>query len=65
MPAGAARPLVGDVAQISFGTMPGEYDRYNQQRMVTITANIVGQDLGGGARRVRAAIAAPVKPPAA
>ncbi|NOT58692.1 MAG: efflux RND transporter permease subunit, partial [Acidobacteria bacterium] len=28
--------LAGDVAEMSFGTMVGEYDRYNQQRMVTI-----------------------------
>lgn len=56
MPSGAARPLVGDVAGISYGTMPGEYDRYNQQRMITITANIAGKDLGSVASEVDAAI---------
>src|SRR5262249_1391078 len=45
MPNGAPRPLLGDIAQVSYGTMPGEYDRYNQQRMITITANIAGRDL--------------------
>ncbi len=56
MTSGASRPMVGDVAEVSYGTMPGEYDRYNQQRMVTITANIAGKDLGGVATEVAAAI---------
>jgi multidrug efflux pump subunit AcrB len=56
MPTGAQRPLIGDVAQISYGTMVGEYDRYNQQRMITITANVEGSDLGTAARDVNAAI---------
>src|SRR5439155_24331616 len=30
MPSGSARPLVEDVANMSFGTSPGEWDRYNQ-----------------------------------
>src|SRR5262245_61551438 len=53
---GAATTLVGDVAEISYGAMAGEYDRYNQQRMVTITANIAGQDLGSVAKEVNAAL---------
>jgi len=48
--------LVGDVAQVGYGTMVGEYDRYNQQRMITITANIEGGDLGQAATAVNAAI---------
>ena len=36
--------------------MPGEYDRYNQQRMITITANIGDKDLGSVASEVNAAI---------
>jgi multidrug efflux pump subunit AcrB len=63
MPSGAARPLVGDVAQVGFGTTVGEYDRYNQQRMVTITANTSGRDLGGAARQVRQAVARAGDPP--
>ena len=54
---GAATTLVSDVAEISYGAMAGEYDRYNQQRMVTITANIAGKDLGSVANEVNAAIA--------
>jgi multidrug efflux pump subunit AcrB len=56
MPSGAQRPLVGDVAQVSYGTMIGEYDRYNQQRMITITANIEGGDLSKTASAIDGAI---------
>jgi multidrug efflux pump subunit AcrB len=52
-----ARALAGDVAEISFGTAVGQYDRYNQQRMVTITGNVAGADLGGAARETETAIA--------
>jgi multidrug efflux pump subunit AcrB len=52
-----ARALAGDVAEISFGTAVGQYDRYNQQRMVTITGNVAGADLGSAARETEAAIA--------
>ncbi|MBI3423880.1 MAG: efflux RND transporter permease subunit [Acidobacteria bacterium] len=54
--ANGARTLAGDVAEISYGTMVGEYDRYNQQRMVTIIGNIFGKDLAGVAREVNDAI---------
>jgi multidrug efflux pump subunit AcrB len=57
MPSAAQRPLVGDVAQVGYGTMVGEYDRYNQQRMITVTANIEGSDLSTAASDVNAAIA--------
>jgi multidrug efflux pump subunit AcrB len=50
--------LVGDVATITEGTAIGQYDRYNQQRMVTITADVKGVDLGTAAREVAAAIGA-------
>src|SRR5581483_4342026 len=53
---GGARAMAGDVAEISYGTTPGEYDRYNQQRMITITANIAGKDLGSVAGEVASAI---------
>jgi multidrug efflux pump subunit AcrB len=56
---GEARyPLVGDVATVTEGTTIGQYDRYNQQRMVTITADVKDADLGTAARQVAAAIAA-------
>lgn len=49
-------PEIGDVAQVHFGTMVGEYDRYNLRRMISITANIEGEDLGLAASQVNAAI---------
>jgi multidrug efflux pump subunit AcrB len=48
--------LVRDVATLVEGTMPGQYDRYNMRRQVTLTANISGQDLGGVSREVNAAV---------
>ena len=60
---GRAAPLVGDVAQIGYGTAPGEIDRYNQQRMITITGNIAGRDLGSVSAEVDAAIRRAGDPP--
>ncbi|HWA97978.1 MAG TPA: efflux RND transporter permease subunit, partial [Pirellulales bacterium] len=48
--------LVRDVSTLQPGTMPGQYDRYNMRRQVTITANIFHEDLAGIAREVQAAI---------
>ncbi len=59
----AGAPLVRDVAQIAYGTMPGEYDRYNQQRMITIIANTAGTDLGRAANEVNEAIKRAGDPP--
>ena len=42
----AGQVLVRDVATVSPGTMPGEIDRYNMQRQVSMTANVAGTDLG-------------------
>jgi multidrug efflux pump subunit AcrB len=56
-------PLLGDVARIENGTIVGEYDRVNGQRMVTLTANLFGQDLGRVADQVDAAIARAGAPP--
>src|SRR5262249_60734091 len=57
---GKVAQIIGDVAQLSYGTMPGEVDRYNQQRMITITGNIggdlAGSDLGNVASKVNEAI---------
>jgi multidrug efflux pump subunit AcrB len=48
--------LLRDVATVRKGTMPGEFDRYNMQRSVNLTANIAGEDLGRVAGHVRAAL---------
>jgi multidrug efflux pump subunit AcrB len=58
-------PLLGDVARVSLGTIVGEYHRLNGQRLVTLTANIAGQDLGHVANDVQAAIARAGQPPQA
>jgi multidrug efflux pump subunit AcrB len=55
--------LVRDVAQVREGTMPGEYDRYNMRRLVSITANIEGEDLGRVIRRVKQALQSAGEPP--
>lgn len=51
-----AGPFLRDVASLQTGTTAGEYDHYNMQRTLSITANLAGHDLGRGARVVRAAI---------
>jgi len=48
--------LLQDVAQVTEGKMPGEYDRYNMRRLVSMTANIYGDDLGSVAARIAAAL---------
>ena len=37
---------LGEVATWNRTTVPGEYDRLNQQRYITITANIAQKDRG-------------------
>jgi multidrug efflux pump subunit AcrB len=53
---GTTPMLVRDVADVKPGSMPGEYDRYNMRRLVSLTANIAGTDLGRVADQVDAAI---------
>jgi multidrug efflux pump subunit AcrB len=60
---GAPHPLLGDVAHIENSTIVGEYDRFNGQRMVTMSANIAGDDLGRVATEVDNAIAHAGLPP--
>lgn len=49
--------LLRDVAQISPGTMAGQFDRYNMKREITLTANISGKDLGSVSRDVNRVLA--------
>jgi multidrug efflux pump subunit AcrB len=56
-------PLLADVARVENGTIVGEYDRINGQRMVTMSANLSGGDLGGAAARIDDAIAKAGAPP--
>ena len=48
--------LLNEVASWKRITMPGEYDRLNQQRYITITANVQGEDLGGAFKKVNGII---------
>jgi multidrug efflux pump subunit AcrB len=52
MPKGSSKPLLDDIATLKTGTMPGEIDRYNGRRVVSITANIHGISLGQAAPRI-------------
>ncbi|MEQ1854030.1 MAG: efflux RND transporter permease subunit, partial [Chthoniobacteraceae bacterium] len=51
------------VASLTPGTVVGQYERYNMARVVSITANIQGADLGSVANQVRKAIAEVGAPP--
>lgn len=61
--AGPAHPMLGELARIEQSTIVGEYARINGQRMVTLTANIAGEDLGRAVDRVDRAIASLGEPP--
>jgi multidrug efflux pump subunit AcrB len=55
--------LVRDVARVREGSMVGQYNRLSSQRYLSITANVVGEDMGRAARQVAAAVAAAGEPP--
>ncbi len=48
--------LLNEVASWKRMSMPGEYDRLNQQRYITITANVQGEDLGGAFKKINTVI---------
>jgi multidrug efflux pump subunit AcrB len=55
--------LIRDVAAIEPGTMPGQYDRYNMKRQVSLTANVAGADLGTVSQQIDAALKRVGEPP--
>lgn len=55
--------LLRDVAKVTEGTAVGQYQRYNMQRMVTVTANIASADLGSVSDRVAKTIRELGNPP--
>jgi multidrug efflux pump subunit AcrB len=55
--------LVRDVARVHPDKVVGEYDRYNMQRLVSMTANIEGEDLGRVAGHIAQALKAAGEPP--
>ncbi len=60
---GATPVLLRDVAEVREGTTAGEVDRYNMRRLVSMTANIEGEDLGRVAARVTEALRDAGEPP--
>lgn len=60
---GVRQTQVRDVADLKLGTMPGLIERYNGQRVVSLTANIHNIALGDAAERLDRAIAAAGAPP--
>jgi len=60
---GRSEPRLTDVAVLSPGTMPGLIERYNGQRVVSLTANIHGITLGEAAGQLNAAVARAGAPP--
>jgi multidrug efflux pump subunit AcrB len=55
--------LLRNIASVGPGTTVGQYERYNMQRMITVTANIVGADLGSVAKQVARALKEAGTPP--
>jgi multidrug efflux pump subunit AcrB len=52
-----------NVASVANGTTVGQYERYNMQRMITLTANLADTDLGSATRQVEAALKNAGEPP--
>ncbi|MGP8283973.1 MAG: efflux RND transporter permease subunit [Desulfomonilaceae bacterium] len=55
--------LLRNVAEVTKGTMVGEFDHFDNQRLVSVTANIQGSDLGTVARKVKEALSEIKQPP--
>jgi multidrug efflux pump subunit AcrB len=60
---GMASPQVGDVARIETGVAAGMIERYNGQRVISLTANLHGIAIGQAIGDLRAAIARAGEPP--
>jgi multidrug efflux pump subunit AcrB len=55
--------LLRNVASVTNSFTPGEYDRYNMQRTITITANLATGDLGAISKQIDQAIKDAGNPP--
>jgi multidrug efflux pump subunit AcrB len=60
---GGQQVLLRNVATVTTGDVRGEVDRFNMQRMVTLNANISGEDLGHVSRHILKAIGSLGPPP--
>ncbi|HEY3454437.1 MAG TPA: efflux RND transporter permease subunit [Bryobacteraceae bacterium] len=45
-----------DVADVKYGTTVAEVDRYNMQRVISLTANLHGESVGDAAKQIQQAI---------
>jgi multidrug efflux pump subunit AcrB len=63
MPSGRPKPLLEDIATLKPATMPGEIDRYNGRRVVSLTANLHDITLGQAESPIEQAVAAAGAPP--
>ena len=63
--AGGEAVLLRNLATITQGTAPGTYERYNVARLLSITANLHGSDLGTAMRDIRGAVERAGAPPEA
>jgi multidrug efflux pump subunit AcrB len=55
-PGDAPHPLLGDLARVTEGTIVGEYDRINGLWLLSLSANVFGEDLGRVADQIDSAI---------
>ncbi len=60
---GQVHPTLAEVAKLTEGTGPAQYDRSGPNRLVTITANIHQRDLGAASKAVEQAIEDTGTPP--
>ena len=60
---GSSKPLLDDIAALRPGTMPGEIDRYNGRRVISLTANLHGEALGEAIPAIRRAVDSAGVPP--
>jgi multidrug efflux pump subunit AcrB len=63
MQSGRSEPRLTDVAGLKLGTMPGLIERYNGQRVVSLTANLSGVTLGEAAQKLNQVLADAGTPP--
>jgi multidrug efflux pump subunit AcrB len=52
-----------DVADVKYGTTAAEVDRYNMQRVISLTANLHGESVGDAAQQIQQAIHRAGTPP--
>jgi multidrug efflux pump subunit AcrB len=57
------RALMSDVADVRYGTTMAEVDRYNMQRVVSLTANLHGEYVGDASKQVQAVLRRVGDPP--